>query len=175
MARETLAEANTQIGKLGCHTILLTVIMGKRHPRRIELPKDKRRLINQAGTTVEVFMGDDKGWKLGLVTKSVACGIRDTEELYEVQLLQGQHHGQILRDVDRDSLRISARQALPDIEVPAQKQAGTSVMKQEADAPINRSQKKCRCSSNSETTIKREVVKEEQHEDEMHTWKKIIQ
>lgn len=175
VARETLAEASTQIGKLGCRTRSLTVIMGKRHPRRVERPEGKRRLINQAGTTVEVFMGDDKGWKLGLVTKSVACGIRDTEELYEVQLLQGQHHGQVLRDVNREALRISVIQVLPDIEVPAQMQAGTSKMKQEDDAPTNRSRKNYQCSSDSGTIIKREVVKEEQHEDERQTWNEIIQ
>jgi hypothetical protein len=151
------------------------VIMGKRHPRRAERPEGKRRLINQAGTTVEVFMGDDRGWKLGLVTKNVACGIRDTEELYEVQLLQGQHHGQILRAVDRESLRIAARQVFTDIEIPAQKQVGTSMIKQEDDVPINRSQKNCRDSSDSKITVKREIIKEEQPEDEKQTQDEIIQ
>ena len=161
VARETLAEASTQIGKLGCHTRLLTVIMGKRHPRRVERPEGKRRLINQAGTTVEVFMGDDKGWKLGLVTKSVACGIRDTEELYEVQLLQGQHHGQVLRDVNREALRISVIQVLPDIEAPIPKEIETSTVKQEDAAPMNMSQKSFRSASNPENIVKTEAVKEE--------------
>ena len=169
VARETLAEASTQIGKLGCRTRSLTVIMGKRHPRRVERPEGKRRLINQAGTTVEVFMGDDKGWKLGLVTKSVACGIRDTEELYEVQLLQGQHHGQVLRDVNREALRISVIQVLPDIEAPIPKEIETSTVKQEDAVPTKLLQKSCHCISNSENVVKTEIIKEEQLEDEIQT------
>ena len=96
-------------------------------------------------------------------------------ELYEVQLLQGQHHGQILRAVDRESLRIAARQVFTDIEVPAQKQAGASMIKQEDDVPINRSQKNYRGSSDSEITVKREIIKEEQPEDEKQTQDEIIQ
>ena len=92
-----------------------------------------------------------------------------------MQLLQGQHHGQILRAVDRESLRISARQVFTDIEVPAQKQAGTSMIKQEDDVPINRSQKNHRGSSDSEITVKREIIKEEQPEYEKQTQDEIIQ
>ena len=101
-------------------TLMAAIAMGKRHQRRVELPKEKRRMISQAGTTVEVFMGEDQGWVLGLVTETEACGIRDTEELYQVQLLQGEHHGTVLREVDRSTIRIANRQVLPDIEAPAQ-------------------------------------------------------